>query len=75
MGAADHLAYSDALLLLKRGADPNRSAADGVTVGEMLNDHRRHFQATHKPEPRFGTGLENTRWSSRVSELSGQTKS
>jgi hypothetical protein len=51
MGTEDHLAYSDALLLLERGADPNRSAANGVTLGKMLNDYRRHFHATHKPEP------------------------
>ena len=69
MGAEDHLAYSDALLLLKRGADPNRCAADGVTVGKMLNDHRRHFQPTHtsrsrRNSSRFGTGLSNMGWSS-----------
>ena len=51
MGNEDHLAYSDALLLLERGADPNRSAADGETLGKMLQAHRDHFQATHKPEP------------------------
>jgi hypothetical protein len=51
MGAEDHLAYSDALLLLERGADPNRSAADGMKLGKMLKDHRGHFKAAHKPEP------------------------
>jgi hypothetical protein len=51
MGTEDHLAYSDALLLLERGADPNRSAADGETLGKMLKTHRAHFQATHKAEP------------------------
>src|SRR4029077_17558817 len=31
MGVDDNLAYADALLLLQRGADPNRPAADGMT--------------------------------------------
>lgn len=51
MGIKDNLAYSDALLLLERGADPNRSAPDGMTLGKMLNDHRAHFQSTHKSAP------------------------
>lgn len=51
MGLKDNLAYSDALLLLERGADPNRSAPDGMTLGKMLNDHRAHFQSTHKSAP------------------------
>jgi ankyrin repeat protein len=51
MGLNDKLAYSDALLLLQRGADPNRAAADGMTLGKMLKDHRVHFEATHKPPP------------------------
>jgi hypothetical protein len=51
MGIKDNLAYSDALLLLERGADPNRSAPDGMTLGKMLNDHHAHFQKTHKSAP------------------------
>jgi ankyrin repeat protein len=51
MGIEDKLAYSDALLLLQRGADPNRSAPDGMTLGKMLKDHRAHFQSTHKSAP------------------------
>ena len=51
MGIKDNLAYSDALLLLERGADPNRSVPDGMTLGKMLNDHRAHFQSTHKSAP------------------------
>src|SRR5262249_39791920 len=39
MGLKDKLAYSDAMLLLERGADPNRPAADGMTLGKMLKDH------------------------------------
>jgi hypothetical protein len=51
MGLDDNLAYADALLLLQRGADPNRPAADGMTFGKMLGDHRAHFQRTHKSPP------------------------
>jgi hypothetical protein len=54
MGLDDNLAYADALLLLQRGADPNRAGTDGVTFGKMLMDHRTHFQRTHKsPPPQF----------------------
>ena len=51
MGLQDKLAYSDALLLLQRGADPNRSAADGMTLGKMLSDHRSNFGRAHKSPP------------------------
>ena len=51
MGLKDKLAYSDAMLLLERGADPNRPAADSMTLGKMLKDHRAHFQQTHKSLP------------------------
>jgi hypothetical protein len=51
MGLDDNLAYSDALLLLQRSADPNRAGADGMTFGKMLMDHRAHFQRTHKSPP------------------------
>src|SRR6201993_91423 len=40
MGLDDHLAYADALLLLERGADPNRAGVDGMTFGKILMDHR-----------------------------------
>jgi ankyrin repeat protein len=54
MGLDDNLAYSDALLLLQRSADPNRAGTDGMTFGKMLTDHRAHFQRTHKsPPPEF----------------------
>lgn len=70
MGVDDKLAYSDALLLLERGADPNRSGADGMTFGRMLKDHRLKFEQTHKPLPTeftaLGTGLNNTGCSSRI---------
>ncbi len=51
MGIDDKLAYSDALLLLQRGADPNRSAVDGMTFGKMLKDHRARFQSSRKSAP------------------------
>lgn len=51
MGIKDKLAYSDALLLLERGADPTRAGADGVTFANILADHRAHFKATHKSPP------------------------
>jgi hypothetical protein len=51
MGLDDNLAYADALLLLQRGADPNRAGADEMTLGKMLADHRAHFQRTHKSPP------------------------
>ena len=54
MGSDDNLAYADALLLLQRGADPNRAGTDGVTFGKMLMDHREQFQRAHKsPPPQF----------------------
>jgi hypothetical protein len=43
MGLNDKLAYLDALLLLQRGADPNRAGADGMTFAKILADHREHF--------------------------------
>src|SRR6476660_8020465 len=57
MGVDDKLAYSDALLLLERGADPTQSGADGMTLGKMLTDHRAHFQRTHKSPPAEFTAL------------------
>ena len=51
MGLGDSVAYADALLLLERGADPNRAGADGMTFGKMLMDHRAHFQQTRKRPP------------------------
>jgi hypothetical protein len=51
MGLDDKLAYADALTLLERGADPNRAAADGMTFGKMLMDHRAHFGSTLKQPP------------------------
>jgi len=51
MGVDDKLAYSDALLLLQHGADPNRSTSNGMTFGKMLKEHRAHFQSSRKSTP------------------------
>jgi len=51
MGVNDNLAYSDALRLLERGADPTRAGADGMTFGKILADHRANFKGTHKSAP------------------------
>lgn len=59
MGPDNNLAYADALLLLQRGADSNRPAADGMTFGKMLSDHRAHFQRTHRSPPAEFTALWN----------------
>ncbi|HEV3409291.1 MAG TPA: hypothetical protein VG095_03295 [Chthoniobacterales bacterium] len=40
MGLRDQAAYSDALFLLERGADPQRAGADGMTLAKMLAQHR-----------------------------------
>ncbi len=42
-GLHDSREYADALHLLERGADPNRVAADGMTLAKMLAQHREHF--------------------------------
>src|SRR6476620_1866585 len=57
MGLEDKLAYSDALLLLERGADPTRAGEDGMTFGKILANHREHFRATHKSAPTEFTPL------------------
>jgi hypothetical protein len=44
-------AYADALHLLEHGADANRVAADGMTFGKMLTDHRAHLQRARKNPP------------------------
>jgi hypothetical protein len=55
MGLDDSLAYSDALMLLQRGADPTLAGADGMRFGKILKDQRAHFQRTHKSTAEFGT--------------------
>jgi len=51
MGVDDKLAYSDALLLLERGADPDHAGADGMTFSKILTDHRAYFQKTFRSSP------------------------
>jgi len=51
MGLTDSLAYTDALTLLERGADPNHARVGGMTFGKMLTDHRAHFERTVKKAP------------------------
>jgi len=50
-GFHDSREYANALHLLERGADPNRAAADGMTFGKMLTEHRAHFGRTLKQPP------------------------
>jgi hypothetical protein len=57
MGLDDNLAYSDALLLLQRGADPARAGSDGMTFGKVLADHRAQFQRKHQSPPTEFTTL------------------
>jgi hypothetical protein len=57
MGLKDNPAYADALLLLQRGADPNRSVADGMTFGKILKDHQAQFQRTSRSPPAEFTSL------------------
>jgi hypothetical protein len=45
MGLDHSDAYTDALHLLERGADPNLVAADGMTLAKMLTQHRVHFKS------------------------------
>jgi ankyrin repeat protein len=57
MGLEDNPAYSDALFLLERGADPNRGGPDGTTFSKMLMAHQVHFQRKLKPPPTEFTTL------------------
>jgi hypothetical protein len=53
MGTDHSDAYADALHLLERGADPNRVAADGMTLAKMLMQHREHFTTGRGAPPEF----------------------
>lgn len=53
MGLDHGDAYTDALHLLERGADPNRVAADGMTFSKILTQHREHFMKGHGPPTEF----------------------
>jgi hypothetical protein len=52
LGQFEPAAYADALELLERGADFNRSAQDGMTLVRMVVHHRRTWSAKGKAIPR-----------------------
>jgi hypothetical protein len=43
LGRGDATGYADALLLLERGADPNRAAKDGMTLPQLMQEHRAFY--------------------------------
>lgn len=45
--------YVEALHLLKRGADPNLAAPDGMTLGKMLTQQRKEYAADRGAPPAF----------------------
>jgi hypothetical protein len=53
MGADHSDAYTDALHLIERGADPNRVAVDGMTLAKMLTQHREHFRTARGAPAEF----------------------
>ena len=53
MGLDHSEAYTDALHLLERGADPNRVAVDGMTLAKMLAQHRAQFGTGRKAPGEF----------------------
>jgi hypothetical protein len=53
MGPDHSDAYTDALYLLERGADPNRVAVDGMTFAKMLTQHREHFRTARGAPAEF----------------------
>ena len=54
MGLDHSDAYTDALHLLERGADPNHVAVDGMTLAKMLTQHREHFRTAREAPAEFG---------------------
>jgi hypothetical protein len=52
-GKHDPDEYVEALHLLKRGADPNLAAPDGMTFGKMLTQQRKEYAADHGAPPAF----------------------
>jgi hypothetical protein len=55
MGPDHNDAYTDALHLLERGADPNRVAVDGMTLAKMLTQHREHFRTARGAPAEFAS--------------------
>jgi hypothetical protein len=70
MGLDHSDAYADALHLLERGADPNRVAADGMTLAKMLTQHREHFTTSRGTPAEFAPLWE---WA-QTHGIIGQTK-
>jgi hypothetical protein len=50
-GRGDATGYADALLLLERGADPLRAAADGTTLPQLMQEHRAYYTPEREPPP------------------------
>ena len=54
LGRGDRTAYADALLLLERGADAKRTANDGTTFAQLMQDDRTYYSpAIGSPPPEF----------------------
>jgi hypothetical protein len=53
MGLDNSDAYTDALHLLERGADPNLAAIDGMTLAKMLTQHQEHFKTARGAPAQF----------------------
>ena len=51
LGRGDATAYADALLLLERGADPHRAAKDGMTLAQLMQEHRAYFTSERGAPP------------------------
>jgi ankyrin repeat protein len=56
-GDFDNNAYTDAMFLLDRGADPTRAGRDGMTFAKMLARDREIFTRTRKAPPPQYTAL------------------
>jgi len=53
MGPDHSDAYTDALHLLERGADPSRVGVDGMTLAKILTQHREHFRTARGAPEEF----------------------
>lgn len=54
LGRSDATAYADALLLLERGADSDCAAKDGMTLAQLMQEHRAFFSPeVGGPPPEF----------------------
>jgi hypothetical protein len=56
-GLKDPMAYADLLHLLELGADPHRTANNGMTLGQELVKHREKFAQENKAPPGQFTAL------------------